>query len=471
MTPATDVPHAMQHPHWATVPRGDLSTEDGRASQRNRQIAWSVLASALGRGLGMVSMVLAVSWTMPYLGAERFGIWSTIASFTLMLAVLDFGAGHALTNQVAREAARHDPAALRQAISGGLGLLAAIGLLMATVLAALGAALPWEWLIKSSGPALADEVRRAAVCFGVLFGLSLFGTGVQRVFSGLQRSYEAHAAAAVGALATLAALWECSRQQAGVPTLVLATLGIQVLTTLPLLFVLLRRGQLAWLDMRRHTWDLAKRLLPSGSAFFVLQLGVTVGWAADSLIAANMLGAEPAAVYGITQRLMQCVAIPLSLLSWPLWAAYADAHARGDHGFIRTTLRRSLLTSLVLAVAGVTLVALLAEPLTGRWTQGHIAVNHALLLAMAVWTVLETCTATLSMALNGCGVMRPQLVSVALFIGLALPLKFLLAQQAGLSGIVWAAVVSQLVAVPLLYATVYRQQLAVLLRGRPLGST
>jgi Na+-driven multidrug efflux pump len=83
--------------------------------------------------------------------------------------------------------------------------------------------------------------------------------------------------------------------------------------------------------------------------------------------------------------------------------------------------------------------------------------------------VLETGTAAFSMALNGCGVMRPQLVYVAVFITLALPLKFVLAQHLGLAGIVWAAVLSQAVAVPLLYATVYRKQMAGLLCGEASG--
>lgn len=436
-----------------------------RAHQRYRRAAWSVAASVLGRGLGLVTMVLGVSLTVPYLGAERFGVWSTLASLTLALAVLDFGVGFALTNHVATQAARGDARALRKAISGGLGWLALVALAMAALLAGLAAVLPWAALVRASDAAVVAEARQAGICFGVLFGLGLLATGLQRVFAGLQRSFEAHAAAALGTLGSLAALLLCARVQAGVPALLGATLGVQLLAALPLLALLARRGQFSAAQAWQHARATAARLLPAGSAFCVLQLGVTAGWAADSLITASQFGAAQAAVYGTTQRLLQLVAVPMALLATPLWAAYADAQARGDHGFIAHTLRRSLLGSAALASTGVALLGLLAEPLLRHWTHGQIAVDAPLLLAMAVWTVVEASSAALSMALNGCGVLRPQLRAVLLFIALVLPLKWALAGPLGMAGIVWATVIAQLLAVPGYYALCHRQALATLWRS------
>ncbi|MDP3759115.1 MAG: hypothetical protein Q8R01_01205 [Ramlibacter sp.] len=48
-------------------------------------------ANVLSLGVALVVMVLTVGLTIPYLGAERFGVWMTIASFVGMFSDLISG--------------------------------------------------------------------------------------------------------------------------------------------------------------------------------------------------------------------------------------------------------------------------------------------------------------------------------------------------------------------------------------------
>ena len=84
----------------------DQSTESGRNSERYRLALWSVIANVGSKGIAMAVMVLSVSMTLPYLGAERFGVWMTIASLVGMLVFLDLGVGNALINTVVAAAAK-----------------------------------------------------------------------------------------------------------------------------------------------------------------------------------------------------------------------------------------------------------------------------------------------------------------------------------------------------------------------------
>jgi len=434
----------------------DASTESGRSAERYRLAALSILANVLGRGVGMVVMVLGVSWTVPYLGAERFGVWITIASFATMLAFLDLGTGNALTNHVAKCAAKQDADGVRWAISGGLGFLAIIGLVVGTGLTSFAAVLPWDRLVKSNQPLVTEEARQAAIWFGVLFGVNIFASGVQKVFAGLQRGFEAHAATAIGSLLSLGGLWVCTSQHAGIPTLLFVTLGSQVLSAMGLLAVLVRRGQFSWNAVACKTRSEGGKLMKVSSLFLVLQLGVMLGWGADSLIVSSTLGAAQVAVYGITQRLLQFVSIPLSMLNSPLWAAYADAYARGDSDFMRRTLRKSLTVTLILAVLGIGMVSLVAQPVIAHWTKGNVVVPQNFLLVFSLWTVLEATGNAFAMFLNGCGIIRPQVSSVLFFCVLATPLKFLLAAHQGLTGVMLATIVCYLITVVLLYTTLFR---------------
>ena len=443
----------------------DLSTQVGRAEERYRLAALSILASVLGRGLSVAAMVLGVSLTVPYLGVERFGVWMTIASFSNMLAFLDLGTGNALTNHVATCAAKKDAEGVRQAISGGLGFLAVIGAAVAMVLVALAAALPWDRLLRSSEPLLIDEARRAAILFGVLFGVSIFTSGIQKVFAGLQRAFEAHAASAAGSILSIVGLWVCTSRHAGVPVLLLVTLGSQLLSTTFLLRVLARRHLVSWREVKGNTRGEARKLIRISTLFLILQLGTMVGWGADSLFISSILGVAQVAVYSVTQRLMQFVTIPLGMVNLPLWAAYADANARGDAGFIRKTLKRSFVGTLIAAVMGVGLLALVAQPVITYWTHGKVQVDQAFVWVFGAWAVLEAAGNSFAMFLNGRGLIRQQVASVLIFCMLVTPLKFLLGANYGINGVVIATIVSYLVAFPLLYLTLFRATFSRALRS------
>lgn len=438
----------------------DLSTEAGRSAERYRLAILSILANVLGRGISMVAMVLGISWTASYLGDERLGVWMTIASFTAMLSFLDLGTGNALTNHVAKCSAQEDGPAIRRAISGGLGFLAVIGAVVSLVLIGLASIVPWQRLLKATDPAVIGEAREAATWFGLLFGLNIFTSGIHKVFAGLQRAFESHVATAVGALVSIALLWAATSRHAGVPALLLVTLGSQSLAALSLLAVLAARDRLGWKDMLGQTRPEAGKLMKVGTLFLVLQIGVMLGWGADSLIVSSTLGVAQVAVYGITQRLFQFVSIPLSMINSPLWAAYADAQARGDVAFMRNTLVKSLALSLLFAFVGVALVALVADTAVERWTHGQVVVPLSVVLAFSAWTVMEATGNAFAMFLNGCAVIRPQVVSVIAFCLLATPLKFHLATTMGVTGILVASIGAYLVAVPLLYATLFRSTIA-----------
>jgi hypothetical protein len=81
-----------------------------------------------------------------------------------------------------------------------------------------------------------------------------------------------------------------------------------------------------------------------------------------------------------------------------------------------------------------------SQPLLQYWTAGTVEAPLALMGAMALWAVLESCGAAFAMFLNGVHVIRPQVVVVVLFCVLVLPLKVVGIHQIGLIAIPLAAV-------------------------------
>ncbi len=445
--------------------RATISQASLRTRERYRLALWAVAANVASKALAMVLVVMSVKLTIPYLGADRFGVWMMLTSLTAMLAFLDLGIGNALTNRIARAAAQDQPRALQRVITGGLLALAAIGAVAAAMLSLVAAALPWGWLIHIDDAALVAETTVAALVFAVFLGINLFTSGVQKAFLGLQRSYESHLCAAAATTLTIVGLAIAARQQAGVPALLAIVAAGQTFAALPLLALLYWRGQLggtgAWAAMREEV----PVLLRTGSMFLALQIGTMVGWGADSVIISASLGSAQVATYAVVQRLFQLASTPLAIVNQPLWGAYADAHARGDHAFTAHTLRRSLAVTATVAGAIALGLALFHAPIVAAWTSGRILVPPAFLAAFAVWTVIEATATCAAMYMNGCAIIRPQVVAVALFCALSIPTKLLLTGSHGLAGLTLSTVVSYLIAVPLLYAVLFRSEVTAPLRA------
>lgn len=435
----------------------DTSSADGRSSERYRLAALGATANLVARLSSMLLMVLTVHWAAPYLGPERFGVWATFASLAAMLSFLDLGVGNALVNRIAHASASNDDGALRRTASGGVGWLAVIGAASAVLLALVAAAVPWGRLFKLGSAAASDEARWAAFAFAAIFGLHLFGSGLLKILIGQQRSHEAHAFASGGALLACAALWLVTRQSVGVPGLLIVGFGFQALAALSVLGLLYRRGTLRGADVARGMHSERDGLLRTGSLFLLLQIGTMIGWGGDTLLLASLGGAVPVASFAVATRLFQFASQPVAVFNAPLWAAYADASARGDRAFLRQTLQRSMLLS-VAAAAVISLGLLLVGPwLVAQWTADAITVPFALLAALAVWAVFEAFGAAFGAYLNGVGVVREQVMVVLAFCAVALPLKVVATLHAGALGLVLATTVAYLCTVVLLYATFLRR--------------
>jgi O-antigen/teichoic acid export membrane protein len=442
----------------------DASTEAGRSDERYRLALWSLIANVLSKSVAMLVMLLSVSLTLPYLGAERFGVWMTIASFASMLLFLDLGIGNALTNHVAQAVPLNDSRLLERTISGGLGLVFLAGVLASLILCVLVVVLPWETLIKVQDPAVQREVKQALFLFSALFGLNLFGNGVQRVFAGLQRSFEAHVASAIASLFSMLTLLWAAASQAGVETLLLATLGWQSASCLALVYLLAKRRQFQLQGIGNAIRASKRPLLKTGGLFLLLQVGTMVGWGADSLIIANSLGATHVAIYSVTQRLFQLVSIPLAMVNAPLWSAYADANARTDKRFIQSTLQKSMVTTAVAATLGCGVLFLFSQDLIEWWTKNTIAVPLSLVFVFAIWTFCESLGNALAMMLNGCGIVREQVITVVVLTAIALPAKLILINLFGIEAMIAGYVFLYCGVILVFYGLVFRRSLMIRLR-------
>lgn len=434
--------------------------EEGRAAERYRLAALGTISTAISRLTGVALIVLSVRWTAPVLGRERFGIWATFSSLAIMLSFLDLGVGNALVNRVAFATAKQDTLRLSLVVMGGISWLAAVGLAATVLLAAAGAWIPWDHLFHLSSLTMGSETRTAAFVYSVLFGLNIISGGLLKILIGQQRSYEAQTIAAIAALLACPAMWWTVQHAPYVGALLVAGIGTQSLVTLGLAMGLLHRRHK--LDFRLAFSSMAherEALLSASVLFLFLQIGTMIGWGGDSFLLAGIVGASDVAAFAVAQRLFLFASQPVSVLNGPLWAAYADAHAKGDRRFIRKTLLHSFLLSMMVAIGISVVLLLFGQRIAGFWTENAITVPWLLLASFAAWTLFESAGTVLSIYLNGTGIVREQVVVVICFCVVAVPAKIIAATHAGAAGLVTATTVAYAITAVGLYGTVYRKRI------------
>jgi O-antigen/teichoic acid export membrane protein len=240
----------------------------------------------------------------------------------------------------------------------------------------------------------------------------------------------------------------------------IAGFGTQIVVILvPVIWLLRTRGLLEPGQMVRSMQRQRLSLLAAGASFFLLQVATMVGWGADALLLAGIAGASDVAAFGVAQRLFLFASQPVAIFNAPLWAAYADAHARGDQGFVRRTLGRSLPSSIAIGGA-LGMVLLVAGPrIVPYWTRDTIHIPWPLLLAFAIWTPFECGGIALGTYMNGVGLIREQVAVAVCFCLIALPAKIVCAAEFGSTGMVLATTIVFAVVVIGGYATVYRRRI------------
>jgi O-antigen/teichoic acid export membrane protein len=365
-----------------------------------------------------------------YLGAEDYGIWSTIMSVAAWITLSDMGIGYGLRSKLTEALARNDDAGARAYVSSAYTALGVLALAAFAVLLSASGHVGWRRLLNADG---ADEATlRGFALLTAFFVLASMWSGlVTQVLNALQRT----SAVVLGQMAsnTLFLVLVFVLLHTGSPSLprMAIAYGLALLASHCGLTLWCYRQRRALLPRARIDPVRLAALMRLGLQFFVLELGYVMMVSTDKILIVQLFGPESVASYDVVFKLFSVVTVAHTLVTMPLWSSYGDAWHRGDHAWIHATLRgqRRLFAALA---PGIVLLALAARPLIGWWVGPAIEVPPGLAAGMALFIAVFTWNNVHSTALNGMGVTAPQLRLSLLAIGLNVPLSIAAVRLLGL---------------------------------------
>jgi len=437
----------------------ETETADGRTKERHRRALLTVLASGVSRGISLLSIVISLRIALPYLGEERFGVMSTITSISMLLTFLDLGIGNGLVSQIARLRGADDDSGLARLISNALLILSLIGIVVTCVLLLLFWFLPLAWAFKGIQPATLAEAHFTLMVFSILFGLSIPFGAVQRIFAGMQEGYVAQIVSGAVSLFGLVVLYFLPSLNAGIPAFLAATYGMQVLSGAVLLIPLFAKKLIRIFVRPLFKYPEVKVLLKTSGLFFILQISGVIGFGSDNLIVSATLGSVAVTQFTLVQRIFMLITIPLVLINAPLWAGYADAASKGDLDFIKSTFKRSMVMTPVLAFCGGVIIILAQQFFADIFSKNTVVLDVRLVLFFAIWIVIESTGNAFAMYLNGMHVVKPQVPAIIAFILVSIPLKLFFISTVGLEGLVLATILAYTVTHIVPYLWYFRTRL------------
>lgn len=430
----------------------DTETESGRSHERYRRAGITAVTAVAAKFVVVVAAFVTVPLALHYLGSDRYGLWLTISSISLMLSFADLGLGNGVLNAVSDAHGRDDRTMGREAVSSGLFLLSLVAIGLIAIFAVLNTFVPWARVYNVTSANAMREAGPATAVFVLVWALNVPLDVVQRVQLGYQRGFVNYAWQAAGSLFALGGAILAIRLSAGLPWLVLA------LTGGPLLAVFLN-GVVEFGLVRpwlRPAWgfvrsSVAGRILHLGVLFFVIQLAMAFSYASDNIVVAQVLGSPQVTQYAVPARLFAFIGVLVAMLIAPLWPAYGEALTRGDLPWVRRTLVRTLAVTLVLTATPALLLVIFGRPLIDAWVGGTVHPSQWLLAGLAIWALLSGLGGTLAIFLNGANILGFQAVCATLMAASALPLKIVFARQWGVVGVPWALIIAYtvFVAIPM----------------------
>ncbi|MGC2403792.1 MAG: hypothetical protein WA510_28625, partial [Acidobacteriaceae bacterium] len=168
-------------------------SSSNRGVERYRRVGITASSSFIAKALNILISFLSIPLTIHYLGSERYGVWLTISSLLMWMALTDFGlSGNALINALAEASGKDDREAAREYVSSAFWALSCIALICGAVAAISFPWISWRAVFHVSASTSAHELNLACAMALAIFILGFPLSLQYSIYSAYQDGYLAN---------------------------------------------------------------------------------------------------------------------------------------------------------------------------------------------------------------------------------------------------------------------------------------
>jgi len=426
-----------------TAPSADASAGSRTPGRQGYRVGRTAAASLLARVIALIATLVSVPVVLNAVGAEEFGLWTTVTAGVALLNLADLGIGNSLLNAIARTRARSTEVTVARLVSSATIVFLSVALLLAVALVVVTRSVNWASIFRVSQTSAAREAVPTVLIVGFAMIVSLPLAVTSKVQLAMQEGYRTQAWTIAGQVAALAALLIAAKSKASLPVLAACLVFAPVIAQAgnsirvfgfehPVL-----RPRFSMFDR-----SVARVLLSGGLLFMFLQVSWVLAFASDNLIIDRVLGPRSVTEYAVPYRAFTAVATLAVLPMLALWPAYTDAFARNDHDWLRRTFVRTLVAMSAVGIALGSLALVFARPILHAWVGNDTHFSNALLWGFALWLPTYCAGNALAVYFNALDIVRFQVITVGAMVVSNVVLSVVLVRAWGVSGAIYGSLIS-----------------------------
>ena len=420
------------------------SVDPGR--ERYRRAGMTASTSYIAKALTLLMGFVSVPLTVNYLGAERYGVWLTISSLLLWVALTDFGlSGYALVNVLSEAVGNDDRESARHYAASAFWALVTIALVVGAVFMAAFHSIPWRAVFCVSDATTTEELEWTCALVLMLFVINLPLSLLRSLYNAHQDGYLANIWGIVSGVVSLLGLIVVTRFHGGLPQLVIAVSGVPALVLLANTYHAFVR-RYPWLAPAPSAvrWTCTRRLLKLGGKYMIMQLASLGIYQSQAMIITQMLGPSKVVIFVVTAKV---ITLPVDLAymgTVPFVSAFGEAKARRDWNWIKGAFKNATFGSVALGMPLAAALALIAKPLILIWAGPSAVPDPHLVLWLFIYTAIGVCLMMAGQLLCGLERLEPLALSIVLCAIGCVVLGVLFAPWWGLSGVAFAMAISKI---------------------------
>jgi len=420
----------------------NTTTAEGKSNERYRRILLTGGSTAIVKIFSVLINLITVPLTVNYLGAERYGLWMAISSLMAFMNFADLGLGNGLLNAVSKANGRNSIKDAQIAVSSTFFILLGISCVLLVLFISIFRFISWQDIFNVKSVLAIKESGPTMMVLVITFLINMPLGVIQRIQDGYQEGYRFQLWLILGSVLSFCGLLICIFLKLGLPWLVIAYSGGQLIVTiLNGLYLFNRKRKYLKIRFKYFNIKIGKQLINTGLVFFVLSFFTLLGNSSDNIIIAHTLGAASVAGYEIVKKIFLFSMITQFIIQ-PLWPAFAEAMECGDIEWAKNVLKKGIFFSICIGATITLPLLLFGRQIVMIWVGKEYVPGWSLLFGFYTFVLLANYGGVMSTFLNSGPLLAKQTILIGLAAISSVLLKIYFSLNFDISGVIWATVMS-----------------------------
>lgn len=385
-------------------------------SGKSLTVIKGILGSGLGRSFSLMAPFIVMPFILEKLGADLFGLWMLILSFTAMALFVDFGIGNGLLTKLSYEEGLKNYTSIKSYITSAYSVLILISIVLLLSMFII------MWFLDIN---FKDE-KNAIILVSILtFVLSIPLSVIQKVMYAKQRILEFNLWQIIGSIFSIVFCYSSVQFNCSSEIVILSYSLPPLIVLMVLSLVFFHKNKKISPGLKYFSINKSKDLLKIGSRFLILSILTSIALNVDNLIISHKIGTEMVTEYSVPAKIASLLGLIIGVLFTPLWSANGQAIANKDYDWVLNTSKKMSILGLAIVGIASALIVFFNKQIIHIWMGRDFLNQEYTLFYLCLFSCVMAMASPWYMILNSLSMVKVQIKVWLVYLLISIYFKFL----------------------------------------------